>query len=374
MAIAAITLLLTLTLLEVGLRLFAPQYSAEGRAAILDGLLVPDPATGYRNAPGARVHHRYDEIDAWYQINAQGLRENREVGPPVPDHVRLLALGDSFTFGWGVDGAASYPMLLDGTWAASGTPVESVNAGVIGYGTDNEATWLDVYGWSLHPRVVLVGFYAGNDVRDVMLGIGKTHVDARGRLGDGTVPPAATPTGLSGLKYWLGEHSQAYLFFRDGLYNLTHGPPPTPTPLPGQALPDDVVFYLRTEPADVAAGWDKVLSLLDAMNRGARMHGARLIVISIPAHDQVDGSAWQARVKRLGLDAESVDLSHPQERLAAWGTASGVPVIDLLPGFRAAGPQPPRYFQHDSHWNVAGHALAAQLITTALARLNLGAP
>ncbi len=72
----------------------------------------------------------------------------------------------------------------------------------------------------------------------------------------------------------------------------------------------------------------------------------------------------------FGLTAADLDRELPQQRLAAWSAQSGVPVIDLLPGFRAAA-NPHLYFNADPHWTPAGHALAAQLIADGMVKLGL---
>ena len=67
-----------------------------------------------------------------------------------------------------------------------GSPVFSVEGlRVFGYGPDNEAAWLDAYGWALQPRIVLLGFYVGNDVRDVMLGLPGRAEGASARTASG---------------------------------------------------------------------------------------------------------------------------------------------------------------------------------------------
>lgn len=52
------------------------------------------------------------------------------------------------------------------------------------------------------------------------------------------------------------------------------------------------------------------------------------------------------------------------------GVRSGVPVIDLLLGFRAATGSR-LYYRADPHWTPAGHALAADLIRAELGRLGV---
>jgi hypothetical protein len=310
------------------------------------------------------------------EINAQGLREPAPVGPPAAGHTRLLALGDSFTFGMGVNAEQAFPRLLDGSLAADGSPVEPVNAGVFGYGTDNEAAWLRTYGWPLQPKIVLVGFFVGNDVKDVMLGMDKTTVDAAGRLvatdksraamAAGDDAAGETPQG-GGLKGWLEQNSHAYLFLRGLYYNAVAPKAKAQQP----TIFDAASFFLLAEPPEIAAGWDKTTALLDAMRADAQAHGATLVVVAIPAREQVQDSSWTEMQTQFALAADQVQRDRPQQKLAAWQARTGAPLIDLLPAFRAAGQSTKLYFRTDRHWTPAGHQLAATTIRSELVRLGL---
>ncbi|HXI02354.1 MAG TPA: hypothetical protein VNI57_04185, partial [Candidatus Saccharimonadales bacterium] len=52
-----------------------------------------------------------------------------------------------------------------------------------------------------------------------------------------------------------------------------------------------------------------------------------------------------------------------------WGQDSGVPVLDLVPGFREAYRETGQryHYRQDKHWNAAGHRLAADLLAGLLA-------
>lgn len=372
-AVLAITLVLILALLEVGLRLFAPQIVPP-----ITGLFTADPATAYRLAPGARVPFRFAEGNTTFAINNQGLRADHEIGQPAPGSTRLLNLGDSFTFGMGVNADQAYPALLDGKQAADGSRIDSVNAGVFGYGTDNEAAWLHTYGWPLAPKIVVVGFFVGNDVKDVMLGMDKTTVDSQGRLVATQKSRAAmdqpdeagadTTPQSTGIKGWLEQNSHAYLFLRNAYYNLTRSPAKVQQP----TIFDAASFFLKEEPAEITAGWARTTGILDAMRADAQAHGAQLVVVAIPTREQVHDRYWNEMKQQFGLTDAQLVRDLPEQRLAAWSARTGAPLIDLLPGFRAADPNKQLYyFRTDRHWNAAGHALAATLITEGMTRLGL---
>jgi hypothetical protein len=386
----AITAALTVALLEIGLRLFAPQITAEGtvrgpeiRPDPFTDLFVGDPATTYRNAPGARIpFQQFDEIDTIFAINSQGLREDHAIGPPAADTLRLLCVGDSFTFGMGVDANQTFSHLLTGSRTPDGRPVEAINAGVNGYGPDNEAAWLDTYGWALQPQFVLVGFFVGNDVRDVMLGIHKTVVTPDGHLVgtdqtrallNGSVPPAPTPTPDTSPAGWFDTHSHAWVWGRRQLWQAFPDLKPA-APIAPLGLYDAPSILLKQEPGAITAGWEKTLAILEQIKQAARAHGAGFAVLVIPMREQVQEADWQAMKTPYGLTEAMLERDHPQQRLAAWAAQTGTQVIDVLPAFRAAAGQGPLYYRTDPHWNPDGHRLATRLIQEALQQKGLLGP
>jgi hypothetical protein len=356
LGVLAITGIMILGLLEIGLRLFSPQI---GQAVA--GLFVADPATRYRLQPDASVPFHVGEVNVTYTTNSEGLREDHVVGTPAPGTTRLLVVGDSFTMGDGVALDQAFPQLLDGSRAADGTTIESVNGGVPGYGTDNELAWLRTYGWPLGPKIVVLGFYTGNDVRDNLMGMNKTMANDEGRLVEtpatqqavGRKPP--TP----GLKGWLERNSNAYVFLR----NLLR--PSTTVQKPGlytSGPHEDVTFFLKDGLPGLDEGWDKTYALLDSFRDEVRAHGAELVIAVIPTRDQVVDQYWDEMKKLYGLSEDQLQRDLPQQKLAAWSARTGTPLLDLYPGFREAVAQQTLYFHTDPHWNPAGHALAAQLI------------
>ncbi len=367
LGVLAVTGVLVLVLLEIGLRLFAPQIGTA-----VAGLFTPDPATRYRMQPNASVPFHVGEINVTYTTNAQGLREPGPVGPPAPHTTRVLAIGDSFTYGDGVTMQQAWPALLAGTAAPDG-PVDPVNAGVPGYGTDQALAWLQTYGWPLQPRVVILGFYVGNDVRDNLLGMDKTEANAAGQL----VETAATAQTIGrspptpGLKGWLERNSNAYVFLR----NLLHPSNQVQTPgLYTSGPHEDVTFFLKDGLPGLAAGWDKTYALLDQMQAAVQAHGARLVVVAMPTRDQVEDQYWQEMKTLYGLQDTQLVRDLPQQKLAAWSAQSGATLVDLYPAFVRAAQSQTLYYHTDPHWNPAGHALAAQEIRAALVQDGIFGP
>jgi lysophospholipase L1-like esterase len=119
---------------------------------------VYSPVYGWRLRPGWRGRTRDGRTVA---INAKGFRG------PLPEttsdaRLRVLLLGDSITFGTGVDDHETFAVQL----AAHAPRVEALNLGVSGYGTDQELLLLEHEGLALRPAAVVLNVCVGNDVFD----------------------------------------------------------------------------------------------------------------------------------------------------------------------------------------------------------------
>jgi hypothetical protein len=360
-----ITLVLIAVLLEIGLRFFAPQIVPP-----LSGLFRPDPVAGYSLRPAVSVHYRSSEADVTFHTNSVGERI-------VPGYDQskatnsMVALGDSFTFGMNVQDDQAFPALLNARYNKEGAPQYKVaNGGVFGYGTDNEAGWLKEYGWQNNPKVVLVGFFVGNDVKDVMLGITKTVATDDGRLvAAGTSVQAMNRTdedqgqvtsSSTGVKGWLENNSHAYLFLRNLWYN-TLGKGTTKTSK--LTVFDAASFFERQVPPEIEAGWQKTFDVLTQIQQDCQAHGAQMVLVGIPAREQVYPSAWNDVKTEFGLKDEDFDLTLPEQRLADFASKHQVAYIDLLPDFKTASASEGNlYFQVDRHWTAKGQALAADAI------------
>ncbi len=155
--IAGLSALLTLAAAEGALRLREGVASGQGSPSYAGGsharfLIEEDPETGYRLRPGfqGREISSGGEFDVAASIDERGLRDHPHAPPPQP---AVLALGDSMTFGEGVEAGQSFAAVLE---RESGVRV--YNAGVPGFGTCQMAVHARRLIPALQPKVVLVTF------------------------------------------------------------------------------------------------------------------------------------------------------------------------------------------------------------------------
>ena len=356
---------LTLGALEVVLARFAPQrtmsYVMSRRAAMYR--LGAYTTTELRpNFSG----HEYDhdgEFDIAVRINSLGYRQ-AEFDPRKGAATRLVAIGDSFTFGHGVEEADAWPRVLEGLLAArGGGAVEVINAGVDGRWVDEYYLELKRRSLALEPDLVMVGFFIGNDIDGKQA---RTHrwtaVDDRGRPLRIEAPTADVYRGYRVERplqvRWrfpvLRDSHVAQVLFAawNGIAELWEAPPV------GEDVMYAPVYAPETERA-VARVEDLFLAM-DALCRG---RGARLFVVIIPTLKQVNPEGPNG--------PGAPDWEKPQRLFAAFFAEHDIPFIDLLPALRAATAEEPVYFRFDAHWTPRGHVVVAQAIAEHLLRQDL---
>lgn len=159
----------TLVLLEVGFRIlgFEPLHAVYSKPEIF---WQHDALLGWSHEPGAKGVYRGPrpfpiEFSAPVEINSLGLR-GPEIDPLPPGGQRVLLLGDSLVAGFEVSEEQHIRSLLEHRLnAALGRPIQVVNAGVRGYGTDQTWLYYTERGQKLRPDVV-VFVHARNDLED----------------------------------------------------------------------------------------------------------------------------------------------------------------------------------------------------------------
>lgn len=159
-----------------------------------------DPWLGWSNRPNANQQHVTDDFDVTVRVNEHGFR-----GGPWPGlrdgRSRVLVLGDSKIFGWGVEDHECATALL----GESHPEWDVINAGVIGYGTGQEFVLLKRLLPETQPSVVVVVF-SSNDPLEMMsrhaYGKAKPWLERRGDQFD----VRGTPLTES----WLQRHSLAW--------------------------------------------------------------------------------------------------------------------------------------------------------------------
>lgn len=361
--LAAMSLLVTLGLAEIALRLL-PQRGPVGdifyqdaerhetkdlAAAMARGmveLLHPpeqSPRLRGRFAPGMRGYICYRDQDKlrrpWLDeqgcvpvaISRWGIREREEIGPDKPPgQRRIVCIGDSFTFAWGVPVEAGWVRLLERDLRRTGQDIVTVNCGAAG------AIVVDEYWHALRtrfhvfqPDAVVVGICLNdllpcNGLCVIWPGPAPTGIALVDRVRALWHDPLAVPPDVDLVGHLLALPQQEGE--RNRLYN------------------DDIPF---------AAMWSQQAPqhALIAMRDWCRERQVPFAVVLWPF------------LQGLG-PGEHYPFTRMHELVVAFCAANGVPCLDLLPTLRGRVPAAELWVTPaDMHPNPRAHELAAEAVS-----------
>jgi lysophospholipase L1-like esterase len=297
-------------------------------------------ASGRHVSPG--------EFDAEFHINSKGIR-GAEIDYARNGSRRILALGDSFTFGFGVEDDQTWPAQLQRQLG-----VEVVNGGVMGWGLAEYLIWFQKEGVKYKPDLVVVGVHASDWVNAMN---GLTSLDANGKIEVHQVPPDAQDK-VRRMTRWipfydaLMTHSALANVARNVVVKTLHRQ--TPAALEQQGDPSgDAASDVRE---------DHNFALLRELQRQVRNAGGTLLLVFIPKYQALYPETDPDKVSHLF-----------QKKLAQWASELDVPLLDMTPIYRDVvdrnGKSDPSYlfFLKDGHNNARGYRLIASTISDFLA-------
>jgi hypothetical protein len=193
------------------------------RAHVTHGDIVYDPVLGWK-----RTHLP----DPLLGLDVNGFRHAEVHREKAPGTLRGFALGDSQTYGAGVDPGQDYPSVAEARLRAAGLPVELVNAGLSGYGSRQVWRLLNTQLLAFDPDFLIIDCRAEDDVRDDDTSFGGGGLDGIERF-------------LFYSRLYRGLRLVvSYVDPRDGA--PMHKEPPRGPPLPGvQPPPEDAAGHPR---------------------------------------------------------------------------------------------------------------------------------
>ena len=322
-AVSAVVFVVAGGLAELSVRPLRPAWRPPPVRGV--PFLRPDPRLGWRLREGwtgpFALPHRTTQVT----ISPQGLRDKSYTPTPAPGRRRVLLLGDSMAWGFGVERDETFQKLLGDRFP----DVDVVNDAVPGFGTDQELLLLEEQGLGFHPDLVLLLFHPNdllNNTWPRQYGYPKPvfRTDGSGlRLENVPVP--------GGWLYELGTRTLRRSFILHEIWKRTMEP----------------TQDLHASPM---LAWDVTERLLARMRDVSTNSGARFAVITFPWVDD--------RTNRL-LDRvrEIIDRNR-------------ITHVDLRPALtgRIAALLDPA----TQHWTPEGHRVVADALAPALSELLSG--
>jgi SGNH hydrolase-like domain, acetyltransferase AlgX len=344
-------------LFEVALRTWGHSEAAPSFQA----LFMPDPIVGYRLRPNARTRFVTAEFDTRIDINAQGVRDDRDIGPKPPTERRIVVLGDSLVLSVQVPRAQTFCQLLEDRLNRGAGPVRYrvINAGVQGYGPVEERLFFHEIARAFQPDLVIATLFVGNDAEEAVTSAPRLRGAAR-PLGE-----ALSDSFVTRLRRVV-RRSMVLQVIRLRIVSMTDrlsnfiSPPEPP-----------LQSYAAKPAPRIDEGLRITRESVEAIAAEAAASGARTMVMLMPARFQVDdadyGHLKQAVEQAGGVLVRDAATDRFDQALAT----VPVPRFDALPALKAAVPGPDVFFQQTVHLTPRGHEIVAQALEAFVRRQGL---
>jgi hypothetical protein len=328
-----VTLLITLFVAEIVCRVY---NSLQPSYVFYDN--------SYRRYRGRPHSPDYD-----FHLNSRGFKDLEFNPTKERGSFRIVALGDSFAFGV-VPYQYNYLTLLDESLNHGGRKAEVLNMGIPGIGPKEYLDVLLSEGLQLEPDMVLVSFFIGNDFSE-----------------------SRAERKLYTYSY-LATFVNFLLVTRRLEGQIVHGGPHYDDD--ASTFPEETFIGIerarsqiyRKQNHEFDSDLAAAVRYLDEIKQVCDEHHVALAVVLIPDNIQID-RVLQARVlqsKPMDAGTDDVDFALPNRRLAAKLTELNIECLDLLDEFEARAARTVLYKPNDTHWNIAGNKVAAELIGSRL--------
>jgi len=401
-AIAVLSVLLFFGAAEFLCRLF---YHPADNLSLITGVLERDSSLIWKNRPG---------LDGDFQgvpvkTDSFGFRVAR-AGASAPGFRRIVCMGASPDFGWGVQAEEVYSSRLEKLLAASGLNYEVINAGMTGHSSAQGLALFQKKIAGMKPDIVTIP-YAVNDVdrhrffRDSPLP--DNELKPQGRIGTALlnisdrsrfitwyrsvliagmsrlpapvvryqrhvrVPPGYYEANLRALAAAVKAAGAAPVF----IVMPVRAPSLSPSLIKDAPLSDRLAEegFLALEKSDMAGAGELLASSVasNPYNPAAYFYLAQL---ARRKGDRDGASAYGKKMLEAELYACSRESAEYNRVMRSLGKELGIPVVDVAILFSNVGPAPdPRYYvnplQDFVHPNASGHSLIAGALYNIIIRM-----
>lgn len=273
--------------------------------------------------------------------------------PTKEDHrIRILGLADSF----GVKGGgANYHYLL-GEQLSPDLNVEMINFAMGGAQPTEELLLLKRFGASYQPDLVLHGVFVGNDfgsTTGTMLSfhyifVHTPDLHARWMPSDWLIWQWFREYRTVLKERWRRSHEptgSSGSFSRESFLSIERSRM--------DVFRKDLRDYLSRS---------ETLAVLDAIEEESTRMGAQYVLLIHPDQLQVEASLQRELVDRYHLNVSDYDFDQPQAILRDHASSRRIPYVDLLPEFRQQGSGGGLFLPRDTHYNIRGNRLTAEII------------
>lgn len=327
-------ILITLFLAEVSLRVynyFNPIF-----------IFYSNSYNRYRAKPYASDYYGF-------KLNSRGFKD-REFTEKNKKIYRIIGIGDSFTFGV-VPYKYNYLTLLESQLKEDNYNVEVLNMGIPMICPKDYLALFVREGLDLKPNMLLLTFYVGNDFTDCYRR--KKNIFDYSYV-------------ASLIKYLVTLETKYKGYNINGPGKYYNDSPTIEKEAYLKLMEQRSFMYFRGDKT-IAKLDNSALHYLSLINAICKRKHIDFIVVIAPDEFQINDVLQEEVIKAIypELNREKWDITLPIKMLTDGLGGLGITYINLYPYFKEESGER-LYKPQDTHWNIAGNQLAANIIQTHL--------
>lgn len=353
------SLLFAVLLIEVGVRTVEAPTIRQNEFVFYEY----DEVLGWRNKAGSEGSFTIPDTTSYVRINSQGLRDREHNYRKPPGTFRIAFLGDSCTWGYGVNADERYVDVFARKIQQQTTrAVEVINLGTTGYGTDQEHLLLLKEGIKYQPDVVVLAYH--NDLGEVWSSVAYSYPKPKfilQRDRSDTLVLTNVPVPRRNLE-WSERFEVADR--RRPLLGRLHAA--VMRHLHSYRLLINRIDAIRAPTGAMdstskpAIDWDGTMQIIDRLllktKQDVEANGGTFVLLLIPDEHQVYRAGETREIDTVLAIAKQHDI----------------PAVNLLPELqRIARQDPDLYFKIDTHFSVHGNTVVGNLVAAAFGRLGI---
>lgn len=324
----------------------------------------------------SQASQRERSIDWFYRwvnnpTNPKGIEVEGEIYPFEKEEntQRILAIGDSGTFGLGVKRQEAWPAVLESSLRKEKKNVEVFNFGIPGALLQDSVLFFRQYLQSYQPDVVIFGIFMANDLNQSVY---------------------FKPSNFLNLTYkenyspHFFEKTALYKFYRlqklrlqrnnriSDLFVSIGEMDERPNEFKiGDFYEGEVALYVTPPPKELNEAYQNVEVILLELKRLCEKRNIELLITLIPTRSYLEdrlniipffSSEYENVgdiIKKRGIPASNLDFSQPIEKMKYLTKKLHIPLIENLKALKSLPPSRPALINGDDHLTRDGHILTA---------------
>lgn len=294
-------------------------------------------------SPGFMGEFNNKEIGAEIRINSKGIRDKELNYEKSNTELRILGLGDSFTFSYTSYENNFLTMLEVRLNSNFKKQINVIKAGVPGTGPDFYYNFFSNEGYKYNPDIVLINFYIGNDITN----IGEMSSFSSNKESEIKV------NYFYKTKVWFRNNSRLYNFIIDRIKGI----PAVKKKLNDQGIAPDVFEVYNQHPdKNLKLKWNKLEFILEKFKNSKK----KIIVVIIPSIYQID-KKFEKTLMSTRVN-NNYDVNYPTERLKELLLKMNIDFINPLNAIKKLNVKKDILYKTEGHFNSHANEVLAEEI------------